>query len=319
LSAWQNATGTDSHSLSIDPQFKNAQSGDYHLSSDSPCRDVGDCLATSADSLDIDGQPRIVGAAVDMGADEFAAAAPEIEVEQPAGTGLVDGTSTIDFGNVAVGSNTSLVFTITNRGAIDLSGLDIMIDGADAAMFTVTANPVAPVSGAGGSTTFIVRFVPTSAGMKTAAIHIASNDPDENPFDIALTGNIGAALQAWRQTYFGSIDNIGDGADLNDFDKDGLANILEFAFGLNPKTNSAGMLPRSQRSGDNFVVSFTQPVGVSGITYGAEWSQMLLPGSWTAVADTGNTGASPPQHTFSVPIGTKTKLYMRLKVTNPNP
>jgi alpha-tubulin suppressor-like RCC1 family protein len=246
-----------------------------------------------------------------------AAPAPEIQIAANS-VSIPDGGSQ-DFGNVAVGSNTSLVFTITNRGAIDLTGLGIMIDGADAAMFTVTANPVAPVSAAGGSTTFTVRFAPTTAGMKTAAIHIANNDPDENPFDIALTGNIGSPLQGWRLTNFGSVDNSGDGADLNDFDKDGIPNLNEFAFGLNPKSSSSGLLPTPQKSGSNLVVSFTEPVGVSGILYGAEWSQTLLAGSWTAVTDTGNTGASPPQHTFSVPIGTKTKLYMRLKVTNPNP
>ena len=37
------------------------------------------------------------------------------------------------------------------------------------------------------------------------------------------------ALQAWRQTYFGSPDNTGDGADLNEFDHDGIVNLLEFA------------------------------------------------------------------------------------------
>ena len=54
-------------------------------------------------------------------------------------------------------------------------------------MFTVTANPVAPVA-PGGNTTFTVRFAPASPGAKTAALHLASNDPDENPFDIILHG-----------------------------------------------------------------------------------------------------------------------------------
>jgi hypothetical protein len=79
-------------------------------------------------------------------------------------------------------------------------------------------------------------------------------------------------LQAWRLTNFGSIDNTGDGADLNDFDKDGLVNLVEFAFGLNPKQISAALLPSPQQSGNNFIVTFSQPSGVSGITYGAEWS-----------------------------------------------
>jgi hypothetical protein len=133
-----------------------------------------------------------------------------------------------------------------------------------------------------------------------------------------VSGNpVSGALSLWRQTHFGSPDNSGDGADLNDFDKDGIPNFIEFAFGLDPTKDSAGLLPRPQRSGNDFVVSFAQPAGVSGIAYGAEWSQTLLAGSWTAVTDTGNTVASPPQHTFSVPTGTKTKLYMRLKVTSP--
>ncbi|MBE0540032.1 MAG: choice-of-anchor D domain-containing protein, partial [Verrucomicrobia bacterium] len=115
------------------------------------------------------------------------AAVPEIAVEQPAGTDLVDGVGSRNFGSVLVGTNTSLTFTIRNVGSANLTGLGITIDGADAAQFTVTANPTAPVA-PGGSTTFTVRFTPTSAGVKNAALHIASNDSDENPFDIALTG-----------------------------------------------------------------------------------------------------------------------------------
>ncbi len=35
------------------------------------------------------------------------------------------------------------------------------------------------------STTFTVTFAPTAIGARTAMLHIASNDADENPFDIA--------------------------------------------------------------------------------------------------------------------------------------
>jgi hypothetical protein len=112
---------------------------------------------------------------------------PEIAVEQPAGANLVDGVSSRDFGSVAVGTNTSLTFTITNSGNANLTGLGITIDGADSAMFTVTTNPTAPVVPS-GSTTFTVRFAPVSTGVKTAALHIANNDSNENPFDITITG-----------------------------------------------------------------------------------------------------------------------------------
>ena len=114
-------------------------------------------------------------------------AVPEIAVSQPLGTDLTDGVSSKDFGVVVVGGSASLTFTITNSGTADLTGLGITIDGLDAALFTVTLSPVAPVIPA-GSTTFTVRFAPLAAGVKVAALHIANNDADEGPFDIALTG-----------------------------------------------------------------------------------------------------------------------------------
>ena len=240
---------------------------------------------------------------------------PEIAVEQPLGTNIADAGSK-DFGPVAVGSNASLTFTIKNTGSAALTGLTINTDGSNPSDFAVTSNPVAPVSGPSGTTTFAVAFNPGAAGTRSAAIHILNNDSNESPFDIILTGTgvvPPTAVQTWRQSHFGSPDNSGDGADLNDFDKDGLPNLIEFAFGLNPKQDSAGLLPRPQRIGSDLRVSFSQPVGVSGITYGAEWSPSLLLGSWTAIADTG----TPPQHSFRVPIGGDTKLFMRMKVTNP--
>ncbi|MEQ1749041.1 MAG: choice-of-anchor D domain-containing protein, partial [Prosthecobacter sp.] len=113
--------------------------------------------------------------------------APELDVEQPAGASLADGGNK-DFGSVSLGATSSLTFTLKNSGDQNLTGLGITIDGAEASDFTVTAAPVAPVSGPGGSTTFTVQFAPGGAGQRTAALHIASNDADENPFDIILRG-----------------------------------------------------------------------------------------------------------------------------------
>lgn len=115
-----------------------------------------------------------------------AVAEPEIVVEGPLGADIPDDGSQ-DFGNVLVGQDKSLTFTIKNTGAADLTGLGITIDGADAALFTVTVDPTAPV-GPGGGTVFTVRFAPLTAGLKTADLHIANNDSNEDPFDITLTG-----------------------------------------------------------------------------------------------------------------------------------
>jgi hypothetical protein len=113
--------------------------------------------------------------------------AAEIAVEQPVGTSLTDGGSTVNFGITATGTTRDLTFTIRNPGIANLTGLGITIDGANPGDFTVITPPTAPVA-PGGSTTFIVRFNPSAASVRTAALHIASNDPNEGSFDIALTG-----------------------------------------------------------------------------------------------------------------------------------
>ncbi len=57
---------------SADPLFVNEEAGDIHLRPNSPARDAGDpSFVPAPDALDIDGNPRIVGDAVDLGADEF--------------------------------------------------------------------------------------------------------------------------------------------------------------------------------------------------------------------------------------------------------
>ena len=92
---------------------------------------------------------------------------------------------------------------------------------------------------------------------------------------------------------------------------DPAAALITRAFGLDAL--DAGPLPQAQRVGDNYVIAFTQPAGVTGITYGAEWSANLLPGSWTDIPDSG-TG---DQHIFSLPVEAAPQRFIRLKVTGP--
>lgn len=57
--------------ISVYPQFINPGGQDYHLLSTSPAIDIGDNSNPNLSSVDIDGDPRILGGVVDMGADEF--------------------------------------------------------------------------------------------------------------------------------------------------------------------------------------------------------------------------------------------------------
>lgn len=113
---------------------------------------------------------------------------PEIGVQQPIGSKLVDGTSKRSFGTVKTGKiGTAKTFTIKNSGTVTLTGLAITKNGAHASNFIVT-QPTKTKLAPGTSTTFKVSFKPSAPGTRTAAIHIKNNDSNENPFDIQLTG-----------------------------------------------------------------------------------------------------------------------------------
>jgi len=113
---------------------------------------------------------------------------PEINIKQ--GTNNIADGGSVSFAS-NVGSYEDKTFSIENLGAADLilSGSPIIvITGPNADQFSVQQQPASPVSPS-GSTSFIIRFQPTSMGNKTAAIAISNNDSNENPYDITLNGH----------------------------------------------------------------------------------------------------------------------------------
>jgi hypothetical protein len=120
-------------------------------------------------------------------------------------------------------------------------------------------------------------------------------------------------LQNWRRIYFGTPANSGNAADTFDFSRNGLPNLVKYSFGLDPTDVTARQLPQLLLDGDALTTSFNTPAGVSGITYGAEWTESLDPANWQPVPDTG-TGAT---HIFSMPVAGRPSLFLRLKVSVP--
>lgn len=113
---------------------------------------------------------------------------PEITVEQPVREKLQDGASTTDFGDVKLGKAKTKTFTVRNTGDAPLTGLSVRTTGKFQANFTVTPLPETSLA-AGASAMFKVTFTPNSTGSRKAGLRILSNDANESPFDITLTGN----------------------------------------------------------------------------------------------------------------------------------
>ncbi|MFO1486771.1 MAG: choice-of-anchor D domain-containing protein [Verrucomicrobiaceae bacterium] len=244
--------------------------------------DVGSCVAMQSD-----GYILAAGHAHNGSNNDFALVriagdplVPEISVEQPAGAALTDAVSSVSFGALAGSGSQVQTFTIRNDGTATLTLGTLSIDGAQSSEFAIDAlgtNVLAP----GASTTFTVTFTPGALGARTDALHIASDDSDENPFDIALAGTGWNQVETWRQQYFGTTSDTGDSADLADPEHDGICNLIEFATGTHPLQSS----PPSQtlvRTPGNLTFTYQRTLAAlaNGVTFTVQHNATLSAGGW---------------------------------------
>ena len=113
---------------------------------------------------------------------------PEIEVHQPATSKLTDGRSKRSFGAAKRGrKGRTLTFRVTNTGDAVLDDLSLTKAGKHPQDFIISnlkLSQLAPRA----STSFKVTFTPRGTGSRSTTLRLASNDADESPFDINLTG-----------------------------------------------------------------------------------------------------------------------------------
>jgi alpha-tubulin suppressor-like RCC1 family protein len=122
-------------------------------------------------------------------------ALPEIQILQDSEL-LLHSTGTYDFNTIEYGDWMDVEFTIQNVGnaELDLVGPSPVTVSGDG--FSIqSSQPSTPVAPQGGSATFVVRLHPTSPGVYTAEVNIDSNDTDENPYTIHLTGECVLSIQ----------------------------------------------------------------------------------------------------------------------------
>ena len=232
---------------------------------------------------------------------ELTISGPEVEV---LGNGLVipstdttpvavDGT---DFGMSAIaGGSTSRTFTIRNPGADPLTVSFVGVTGSG---FSVAAQPSGSVP-ASGATTFVVTFAPSVTGLATGTVSFTTNDTDEGTYTVAISGLALSPVENWRLTYFGSIANSGDGADLADPDHDGLVNLVEYGLSLDPKvpTGGSGALGRINNGG-YLEIQFTRNLERTDLTYSVQASSNLV--TWTPIASISGGGVAVVSGAHSV-------------------
>jgi hypothetical protein len=85
--------------LNAAPLFANAAGGDFHLQPGSPCLNTGTAAAPNLPAADVEGAPRVIGSAPDMGAYEFVPATT-LFVDRATGSDSNPGTFRLPFQTV---------------------------------------------------------------------------------------------------------------------------------------------------------------------------------------------------------------------------
>ncbi len=233
-----------------------------------------------------------------------------------------------DFGSVGVAAAAfSRTFTIENTGAgaLTLGANAVSVGGADAARFTVTAQPATSVA-ASGSTTFTVAFDPLINGAANATLSIANDDGDESPYTFAITGTGTGGAPEINVT--GNAQTIPSGdvaptpADHTDFGNIGVAaGAITRTFtiqntGTSPLTLGANAVTVSGAGAALFTVT-AQPatsVAASGSTTFNVAFDPTVNGAVTATLSIANDDADEAPYTFSV-TGTGTGGAPEIAVT----
>ena len=271
-----------------DPDFVDSASGNYRLLSSSSCIDVGDSTASGVSAKDLDGNIRVVDgdgntdAVIDLGAWEYdAGEIQNISVEN-SGVSILnrdlipvpwDGTN---FGNAEIGGTpVQHTFTIENTGDAQL-GLTrtnpVEITGENADDFTVTAQPANTING-GATTTFTIEFSPSASGLRTAAVSILSDDPDDGEFTFAIQGYGDEPPAEQEISVSGNATTILDGDSTPSTD-----NGTDFGSAVIGGASAQATFTIENTGDETLVFSETDPVEITGTNAG-DFSVISQPAS----------------------------------------
>ena len=118
-----------------------------------------------------------------------------------------------------------------------------------------------------GTATNPKSYANLAVGTHTFTVYATdpAGNADASPATYQWTVIVGTPLEIWRETYFNSLENIGDGADTFDFDHDGLTNLMEFALGSDPTRASDAPPPVAAREGGFLTFTYIRSAAASGI------------------------------------------------------
>jgi hypothetical protein len=211
---------------------------------------------------------------------------------------LSSGT-TIDFGEAPPSPAMVMPITLKNTSstAASLAIFEATVTGPDRYNFRMEVAPASMIE-AGQSSTLQIHFSADNSKTYNATLTLTTNDPDQPTFSLNLTGH---GFSQARFGYNGFVAGAGYSGDNAAFDatpqKDGVSNLLKFAFNLVPHwpdtrrltpwsgtgyadTTGLPLYSIVEKDGQTWFQVEYGRLRYGGITYTAKWSDSLNPGSF---------------------------------------
>lgn len=219
---------------------------------------------------------------------------------------------------------------VTAAGALSLTAgaaLDVVLNAAGSTVALNDAFWSQPrswtfLTGASVTGTFTLGTISNDPAGRVVADY-GSFSLQHGPTGVTLLYTPSAVLtphEQWLQTHFGADwNNPAIAGDDVDGDSDGVPNLLERAFGGNPKLAESNLLPRHDAGSPLFSMIYRKAIAAADLSFEVQESTAMdapwIPASGSGVV-TGDDGMVQSIR-FTRPAGDSPRLFLRVLVTRP--
>ena len=186
----------------------------------------------------------------------------------------------------------------------------------DLLTFTVTSNPAhGALSGSAPNLT----YTPTAGYTGGDSFAFKVNDGHVDSMGGTISITVKTTLAKWRQKFFNAqeLNNPAISGDDADPDGDGISNLLEYAFNLDPRQPSPANQIRTSADATYFSIIYPRALAAADLTFVIERSSDLR--TWTVVAPVNSILADDGQTQTvksGVAINGAATIFLRLRVSH---